>query len=522
MPINSLNRAPNTVVLFGVFEADFRAEELRKNGVKIRIQDLPFRALKLLLSRPNEVITREEFRQALWPGDVFVDFDLGIRSAIKRLRDALGDSAENPIFVETVDRRGYRWIAPTHSETPPEVEVSPEPEGESVATAAPALASASLWSWNWNRKWKITGLVAAAALAVAVFVGVYFYRQTARFAARAAGRQEARTVEPRHAPIPEAQDFYLKGRYYWSRRDPQDLNTAVDYFTRAIVKDPAYAPAFVGLADCYNLLREFGAMPGEEAFPRALAAAQRAVELDDSSAEAHNSLAFATAYWSWDTPTAEREFRRALELNPNLVQGHHWYATFLLISDRFPEALDQIEQARKLDPSSTTIQADRAWILRDAGHESEAVALLKQLESADPALATTHAYLAKLSLDGKDYESFFAESKQAAQLRHDDGALAVANAAEQGFAAGGVRGMRERMIPVQKEMFERGAGPAFDMATNYALLGKKEDALFYLKAAYDKREIGLLYLSRNPDFISLHEEPVYKEITKRVGERLRY
>src|SRR5277367_4419383 len=117
MPTKSLNGAP-TVVLFGVFEADLRSDELRRSGVKIRIQDLPFRALKLLLSRPNEIITREEFRQALWPDDVFVDFDLGIRSAIKRLRDALGDSADNPIFIETVDRRGYRWIAPTHVEPP--------------------------------------------------------------------------------------------------------------------------------------------------------------------------------------------------------------------------------------------------------------------------------------------------------------------------------------------------------------------------------------------------------------------
>src|SRR6202167_1355730 len=112
MPLDSLNRAPNTNVLFGVFEADLRAEELRKNGAKVKIQDLPFRALSLLLSRPSEVVTREEFRQTLWPDDVFVDFDLGIRSAIKRLRDALGDAAKNPIFVETVARRGYRWIAP--------------------------------------------------------------------------------------------------------------------------------------------------------------------------------------------------------------------------------------------------------------------------------------------------------------------------------------------------------------------------------------------------------------------------
>ncbi|MFZ0561615.1 MAG: winged helix-turn-helix domain-containing protein [Terriglobales bacterium] len=164
MPLNSLNRAPNTVVLFGVFEADFRSEELRKNGVKVRIQDLPFRALKLLLSRPNEVVTREEFRQALWPGDVFVDFDLGIRSAIKRLRDALGDSAENPIFVETVDRRGYRWIAPTHVEPPPEATVGPELEA--LGLVGPAAVPTAVDKWDWIKNWKIAGLVVAAAFAL--------------------------------------------------------------------------------------------------------------------------------------------------------------------------------------------------------------------------------------------------------------------------------------------------------------------------------------------------------------------
>jgi DNA-binding winged helix-turn-helix (wHTH) protein/TolB-like protein/tetratricopeptide (TPR) repeat protein len=142
MPAKSLHRAPNTVVLFGVFEADLRSDELRRNGVKVRIQDLPFRALKLLLSRPNEVITREEFRQALWPGDVFVDFDLGIRSAIKRLRDALGDSAENPIFVETVDRRGYRWIAPTHVSEAASAARTTSPESEDSDPASGAKASA--------------------------------------------------------------------------------------------------------------------------------------------------------------------------------------------------------------------------------------------------------------------------------------------------------------------------------------------------------------------------------------------
>jgi TolB-like protein/DNA-binding winged helix-turn-helix (wHTH) protein/Tfp pilus assembly protein PilF len=164
MPLNSVNRTPNTVVLFGVFEADFHSQELRKNGVKVRIQDLPFRALKLLLSRPNGVVTREEFRLTLWPGDVFVDFDLGIRSAIKRLRDALGDSAENPIFVETVDRRGYRWIAPTHVEPPPEATVGADLEALDLAAAGPAPAPVD--KWDWIRNWKIAGLVVAAAFAL--------------------------------------------------------------------------------------------------------------------------------------------------------------------------------------------------------------------------------------------------------------------------------------------------------------------------------------------------------------------
>src|SRR5450755_1971431 len=107
-------RQPSSIIRFWVFEADVLSGELRKSGIKVKIQDLPFRALGLLLSHPNEVLSREQFRQALWPEGVFVDFDHGISSAINRLRDALGDSADNPVFIETVERRGYRWIAPTH------------------------------------------------------------------------------------------------------------------------------------------------------------------------------------------------------------------------------------------------------------------------------------------------------------------------------------------------------------------------------------------------------------------------
>ena len=124
------------LVRFGVFEADLCAGELHRSGVKVRIQDLPFRALTVLLARPNEVVTREQLRQALWPDDVFVDFDRGISSAIKRLRDALGDSADKPIFVETIERRGYRWIAPVS-----QMESAIAPDSSSAGGAPTEAAS---------------------------------------------------------------------------------------------------------------------------------------------------------------------------------------------------------------------------------------------------------------------------------------------------------------------------------------------------------------------------------------------
>ena len=362
--------------------------------------------------------------------------------------------------------------------------------------------------------------VVAAGLVIAVLGAMYSYRQTIRFAARAAGSHLAGAPNQPHVPSPEVQDLYLKGRYYWSKRTPEDLNKAVDYFTQAIVKDPGYAPAFVGLADCYNLLREFSAMPTEEAFPRALAAAQKAVELDPTSAEAHTSLAFATFYWNWDAATAEREFKRALRLNPNLMQGHHWYATFLLALRRFPEALDQIEQARKLDPSSSTILADKGFILWQTGRRLEALTLLKQLASTDATLATTHAYLAKVYLQQKDYPKYFAELRRAAELRGDRGALAVAEAAHRGFEAHGLEGMNEEILPIQEKLFSDGNGFAYDLAVTYAAVGRNDDAIRLLQTAFDKREIQVIFLSEHSDFNGIYREPAYRELVEKVKERI--
>jgi DNA-binding winged helix-turn-helix (wHTH) protein len=309
-----------SLIRFGVFEADLRAGELRKNGGKVKVQDLPFRALKLFLSRPNQVLTREEFRQALWPEGVFVDFDRGISSAINRLREALSDTASNPRFIETVARSGYRWIAPVRVITSSDERVADRGiDARRPAQSEPVPALPSPSSSKKTNIWMLAAGVAVLAMAIVLATK---WRPTI-FKFPRTGTSAAATPSV-HTPSPEVEELYLKGRYYWNKRTPEALNQAVDYFSQAILRDPNFAKAYVGLADSYNLLREFASMPESEAYGRAFAAASKAAELDPSSAEAHASLGFIYFWSKRDLDASSREFERAIALNPNYVDAYHW------------------------------------------------------------------------------------------------------------------------------------------------------------------------------------------------------
>jgi tetratricopeptide (TPR) repeat protein len=329
------------------------------------------------------------------------------------------------------------------------------------------------------------------------------------------GGDAQRPTNPSHDP--EAEQFYLKGRYYWNKRTPDDLNKALDYFTQSVVHDPNYAPAYVGMADCYNLLREYTLMPASDAYPRALAAAKKAVQLDDRSSEAHASLAFASFFGMWDVATGEREFRRAIELNPNNPVPHQWYANSLLAMHRLPEALDEIARAQTLDPSSISILADKGNILAAAGKRDEALVLLTQLEKRDPAFRSLHLYLEYVYLRERDYPNFLLESRKDALLVHDDAALAVTAAAEGGFARGGAQGMLEAMLGEQKKLYARNAIPPTALAQTLALLGNKQEALRYLETGYQQRDSALIFIKAEPEFDALHEEPAYRELLARMN-----
>jgi DNA-binding winged helix-turn-helix (wHTH) protein/Tfp pilus assembly protein PilF len=498
----SLASESQPVVRFGVFEADLRADELRKNGVRIKIQDLPFRALKLLLSRPNEIVTRDEFRNYLWPQDVFVDFERGTSSAVKRLRDALGDSADNPIFIETVDRRGYRWIAPLRAPEPP-----PRAIQQDTAQVIPPPASPSAWR-------NLVFILPVLALVFAVWIFRPGYRNAN---AGSKTRPPASTGTQHQAANREAEDYYLKGRFYWNKRNPESLNQAVDSFTQAIVHDPNYSDAYVGLADCYNLMREYTMMPAIEAYPRALAAAKKAVELDDHSSAAHASLAFVSFFGMWDAGTADEEFRRAIDLDPNNANAHHWYATYLQAMLRSDESVIEIDHAQALDPNSSSILADKGIILLRAGRREEALRLLRQLEQADPEAVSPHRYLRFAYREGREYPGYLSEMKKESLLIHDATLAAVADAAAKGFAARGAKGMFEGQLELEKKAYAQGKISPFLLAQTYSLMGNTEEAINSLQACFDRHCDETVNLAVDPSFQSLHQVPAFQQLLAKAG-----
>jgi|HubBroStandDraft_5_1064220.scaffolds.fasta_scaffold27763_2 Tfp pilus assembly protein PilF len=356
-------------------------------------------------------------------------------------------------------------------------------------------------------------LAILVAVLVAALLGVTVVR-------RASSARAVRTAPPsarRHTPDPAAEQLYLKGIYYWQKRTPETLNQAVDYFTQAVVRDPQYADAYVGLANCYNLLREYSLMPASEAYPRAQAAAQRAIALDDSLSGAHSALAFVDFYWSWDAAGAQREFVRALTLDPNSAVAHYWYGTFLLHLGRFGESLEEIEKAQKLDPNSKSILADKGLVLFHSGQAAQASELLTQLSAAEPDFLSPHAYLATVHLGQGEYPQYLAESGKAAMLLHDQARLEVVGAGEKGLARGGAQGMWSEMLKEQQRLRADGKETDYNLARTCASLGRKQEALDYLQTAYQQREPELVSMRVDLQFASLHDEPRFRELLTEVG-----
>jgi len=313
---------------------------------------------------------------------------------------------------------------------------------------------------------------------------------------------------------PQAYEAFLKGRYYSSKRSADDLKKSIEYFQAAIEKDPNYASAYSGMADAYALLGYRGNLPTSEALSNAKAAALKAVALDDSLAEAHASLAFIAETYEWDWPTAEREYKRALELNSGYAESHNWYAGFLLYQGRYEEGIAQAKRARELDPLSLPINNALGGRLLLAGRDSEAIEQIQKTLEMDPNFALGHNQLGWAYIKGGKYEEAIAEFQKWQVLSGSDPDEAL----DLGFAyaVGGKKDVARKMLARLKKKRERTFVSPASLGILCGALGEKDEAFEWLDKAYDLRDPQLTFLKVGPKFTPLRSDPRFQDLLRRM------
>ena len=314
---------------------------------------------------------------------------------------------------------------------------------------------------------------------------------------------------------PEAYEAYLKGRYYSSKRTEKEVKKSIEYFQQAINRDPNYASAYSGTADAYALLGYRGNLPSNEALSKGKTAALRAVELDDSLAEAHASLAFIAETHEWDWPTAEREYKRALELNPGYAAGHNWYAGYLMYFGRFEEGIAEATRARELDPLSLAINNALGGRLLLAGRENEAIEQIQKTLEMDPNFAPAHTSLGWAYLSKGMNEDAIAEFQKGVALSGSDPDESV----DLGFAYAvmGKRDEAKRILAKLKKKRERSFVSPAALGIVSGVLGEKDEAFAWLEKAYEVRDPTLTYLKVGPKFTPLRSDPRFQDLLRRMG-----
>lgn len=324
----------------------------------------------------------------------------------------------------------------------------------------------------------------------------------------------------------DAYDNYLKGRYFWNLRTKDGFRKAIGYFNNAIQRDPNYAQAYAGLADCYTLLALYGE-PVQEVMPRAQAAARKSVALNDSLPEAHTSLGAVEALWEWNWPAAEREFQRAINLDPNYSPAHHWYANLYLVPQgRLDEAITEMKLAATLDPVSLIVTTDLGWSYFVALQYDKAFEQYSKALEMSPEFLPVHFRLSQYYLQKGAYDQALAQSEQALRLDGYHGALLT----EFGDAAPITREDYRKFVRRQLEEMnsgrsDLGASPASvplraeyeGYAASYVEIDETDQAIKSLQVAVGGRDPGLIYLAVDPVFAALHSDARFQEIERRIG-----
>ena len=630
-------RADPGILHFGVYEFEPGAGELRKHGVRLKLEGQPVAVLAMLLEHPGDLITREELQKRLWSAGTFVDFEHSLNAAVRRLRAALNDSADTPRYIETQARRGYRFIAPVGMASA----AAPVVPGKTPSGTPPrrfprwpvvALMALGLAAWGWREllhlgsgpapggairsiavlplvnlsgdpsqeyfadgmtEALITDLAQVGSLRVISRTSVMRYKQTHKplpeiardlgvdgivegSVARSGNRvrissqlirassdqhlwarsyeREVRDVlalegEVAHAiaaevraaitpqqlsrlesapPVnPEAYQLYLRGLFHWNQYSPAGIRAAIDYFRQAVQTDPGFAPAYAGLAIAYDMSSVIGSSfaPGET-FPLARAAATKALELDPLLSDAHTALAIEKSDYELDRTGAEKEFLRAIELNPNSsLARRHYAGSYLKCMGRYQDAVAQAKKAVELDPFSLPANGFLALMYGFAGDDEHSIEQYRHLLELDPNNGRTHLLfamnLARLgryreSIDEFEKGEILVGTPPEQAASH---AVAMRRAARSGRASDYWQGYLELGLEALGQAGQQWFGPT-DIAEAYAQLGNKDKAFGWLEKAYRESEgIPLSALNCDPGFRNLHGDPRFAALLRRLNLR---
>ncbi|HEX8773554.1 MAG TPA: protein kinase [Pyrinomonadaceae bacterium] len=359
-----------------------------------------------------------------------------------------------------------------------------------------------LWGERYDRK--ISDLIAVQQEIA--------WKISKRLRLRLTGEDEKR-ITKHYTENTEAYQLYLKGRYFWNKRDKESLNNGIRSFQDAIKIDPAYALAYSGMADSYALLADIGAVAPNEAMPRAKAAAERAIELDNELAEGYTSAGFVKLSYDWAWPAAESDFKRALELNPNYATAHQWYASYLLQMGRYNDATEEIKRAQQLDPLSLIINANKGYYLYFARQYDAAIEQYRKTLEIDPNFGVGRYYLAQAYVQKRMYGEAIAEFQKLITTPADD--LETAAALGFAYAQSGRRAEAQKILTEITELSKsRYVSPLY-IATIHTGLGERDQAIEWLYKAYDARHPGLVLIKVDPMFDSLRDDQRFQELLRR-------
>jgi len=562
-------------IRFGSFEVDLRAGELRKHGAKIRLQEQPFQILVMLLEHPGEVVTREELRNKLWPADTFVDFDHGLNKAINKLREALGDSADSPRFIETLAKRGYRFVeSPAISSDrieslavlpldnlsrDPEQEYFADGLTEALITSLAKIGALRVISRTTAMRFKKTdkslpqiarelnvdaiveGTVLRSGDRVRISAQlIHASTDTHLWAdnydrdlrdilalhsevAQAIARQVQVKLTPQEqaqfaqvSPVnPEAYETYLKGRFHWNRRGSVEMLEAMQCFQQAIAKDPVYAPAHAGLADSLASLGAWSFVPPGESLGKAKGLALRALEIEPSLGEAHTSLAWINAWYERDFAIAERGFERSVELNPRYPTAHYFFGFFLALMGRYEEAYTELQRALRLDPLSSVMHWGLGMVFWCSRRYDQAIEEAERSLELDPAFVGAHALHGWAYPDKSRHDLAISSLRKAVEL--SQGASQWVGSLGEAYAKAGHRDEAREILLRLNDLSKQRYVTPYIVARIHAALGEHDNAFHCLETAYKTRAAWMMFLKTDPHFDALRPDPRFQDLMRRMN-----